>query len=333
MARLDSVGNSGVSAQQYQKFIDSHQTGVKSKKGFSFRSVFTTPGKALIKAGRNLLKSGGTQVSPLKSKNISALPKERVIPKMTRPESFHARAPQTSALPAQPPKSPASQPVKDDIEALLDGFELDDDMMDQLEQEVRAEGYKFPESRSKAATSKAAASSAPQERRKKAVDRDEPAALKQLRRENEQKSQSLAEKIANLPTPPTDMPKGPDRSTKRMMSPEDKALVLPSSFSGLSAHIRGITTTMELLETWNALTPMGMKGDITDSQLSQLKGHCVSKLEIISKNPVEADKITEADLKKLVPGFVERYKLSARIDMNRSSSVNLQSRLDELRKR
>lgn len=326
MARPGSVGNTGVSAQQYQQFIDSHKAGAKARKGFNFRSAVVTKGKAFIKAGRERLKPGDIKPSPLKSKKITAVPKEQVTPKLSRPSSSQNRVLQTA--PPLPQSSHSSQMVrsatpaaKDDLDAFIDGFELDDDMMDQLEQEVRAEGYKFRESRSKAA--------APAHSQRKR--NSEPENLKRLRMENEQRRKKRDDDIANLPSPPTTKPKGNGQSN-RLMTPEIKAMALPSGYRALSQYISDITTTKDLLETWNTLTTLAIRGDISGSQMSQLKDHCVGMLEKVSQNPAEADQITEGHLKKMIPDIVERLRVSAKISLNQSDFVNLRNRLDSSRK-
>ena len=327
MARPDGVGSTGVSAQQYQQFIDSHKTGVKAKKGFNFRSAVAAKGKAFIKAGRERLKPGGAKHSPLRSKSIAAVPKELVTPKLPRPQTPPNRATQTAAPAPQPSHSSqavrtATPSAKDDFEAFLDGVELDDDMMNQLEQEVRAEGFGY--------RSKAAAPVRPQGNRKKAVD-NEPENLKRLRMENEQRRKKMEHDIANLPSPPTTRPKGSQQSNK-LMSPQSKAMTLPSGYRALSQYISGITTAKDLLETWNTLTTLALRGDISGSQMSQLKDHCVGMLERVSQNPAEADQITEVHLKKMIPNIVDRMKISAKISLNQSEFVDLRNRLDNNRR-
>ncbi|MET4696080.1 hypothetical protein [Endozoicomonas lisbonensis] len=161
---------------------------------------------------------------------------------------------------------------------------------------------------------------------------DEPAALKQMRRQNDARQKKLEQDLANLPSPPSGEPKGNSRSSG-MMKADTKATILPSSARGLSDYIGNITKTKDLLETWNALTTKAIKGEISSLELSLLKDRCVSMLVKVSKDPEQADLITEAHLKKMVPDSSRRKAISSKVTMNKSGFVELQNRLNNLRKR
>ncbi|MCW7555965.1 hypothetical protein NX722_25715 [Endozoicomonas gorgoniicola] len=161
---------------------------------------------------------------------------------------------------------------------------------------------------------------------------DEPAALKQMRRQNDARQKKLEQDLANLPSPPTHEPKGNSRSSG-MMKADAKAIILPSSFRGLSDYIGKITKTKDLLETWNALTTKGIKGEISSLELSLLKDRCVSMLVKVSKDPEQADQISDVHLRKMIPDTFRRKVISSKVTMNKSGFVELQNRLNNLRKR
>ena len=163
---------------------------------------------------------------------------------------------------------------------------------------------------------------------------NEPSALTMMRKQNEQRQQNLLRDLENLPTAPTDKPKGPGRSS-RLTSARNKALTLPSSFKGLSNHISKITTSKEALETWNALTTIAIQqGTLSDVQLSLLKDQCVARLVSITNDPAQADFVTERDVNVLLKhDSRKRDKVMSHIVSHQSATLDIEHRLNNLRNR
>ena len=162
---------------------------------------------------------------------------------------------------------------------------------------------------------------------------EEPAALKQMRRQNEARQKKLEHEIANLPSPPTGKPKGNGRPS-RVMDAKVKANILPSSFKGLSDYIGKTSSVKDLFETFNALTHKAFKGEISSGQLSLLKGRCVGRLVKITDDPKQADLVTDDHLKKMIPNdYSRRRDVASKIKMSRSGTdySDLRNRLNNLR--
>ncbi|AMO58224.1 hypothetical protein GZ77_21080 [Endozoicomonas montiporae] len=290
-----------------------NKAGRMAKKQFQCRNVLSRGGRSIVRNAANCRVMKG---SPLNIRNVSNLPQRQASPGLPRPGARQ--------------KKPMDEP------AALKQLRQQNNRQQKLEQQLTnlpAPPTDDPKGSGRspdtiktdhrAGKQPSNVGGSPNQRRRQEQPSNEPAALRQLRQEND---------LANLPSPPTGKPKGNGRPTG-MMKADMKANILPSSFKGLSDYIGKITTTKDLLETFNALTYKGIKGQISSSQLSSLKGRCVGMLVKVSKDPKQADQISEVHLKKMIPDdYARRKDISHKITMNKSAFVDLQNRFDRLKK-
>ncbi len=162
-------------------------------------------------------------------------------------------------------------------------------------------------------------------------------AMRKLEDDNLARRERQAKEIENLPEPP----KGIQKSAKTQYKPTssssmtgaEKAPLLPKTTSALYRYIGKISTTKELVETWNGITHQAIKGFISGGDLSFLKDKFANQLRIVAGDPDQAELITEKMVNTMVKGKGKQTKIWREIVDKQRGQIDIQNRLDNLRKR
>ena len=158
-------------------------------------------------------------------------------------------------------------------------------------------------------------------------------AMKRLQAENMEKRAKQEKEIENLPTPPKGIKGAAKPQSGHVMSGKEKAQILPGDFGLLTKYISNISTTQDLLETWNGLTHLAIKNEITSLELSLLRDKFANQIRKVANSPKEADLISEKMIKAMVKDTGKQKIIMREVNwINRANSLSLQARLDNLRK-
>ena len=156
--------------------------------------------------------------------------------------------------------------------------------------------------------------------------------MKKLQAENMARKAKQEKEIENLPTPPKGIKDAAKPQSNHVMSGKEKAQILPGDFGLLTKYISNITTTQDLLETWNGLTHLAIKNEITSLELSLLRDKFANQIRKVANNPREADKLTADRIKAMVKDPGKQKLIMQEVNGKQSEYLSLQARWDNLRK-